>query len=68
MRVKEYELWLDGVLTRTVKKRSTAMIWYRGLVAEYEAQMKQTVVGSFKTKQTVESYLQVIEVKRRLIK
>ena len=66
--MKEYELWLDGVLTRTVKKRSTAMTWYRALVKEYEAQMKQTVVGSFKTKQTIESYLQVIEVKRRLIK
>ena len=68
MRAKEYELWLDGVLTKTVKKRSTAMTWYRARIKEYEAQMKQVVCGSFKTKQTIESYLQVVEIKRRLIK
>lgn len=68
MTAKSYELWLDGVLTRTVKKRSTAMTWYRALVKEYVAQMEQKVVGSFKTQQAIEDYLQVIEVKRRLIK
>ena len=65
---KHYELWLDGVLSRTVKKRRTAIAWYRALVKEYEAQMEQKVVGSFKTKQKIENYLQIIEVKKRLIK